>query len=208
MNKGLFITFEGIDGCGKSTQVRALEEYLDSSDTKSVVTREPGGTALAEEIREMILSVDNSEMVDSCELLLYLAARAQHVESLVKPALSKGKIVICDRFQEATFAYQGAGRGLDLPTLENLNRFATGGLIPDITFIFDVSVETAFNRMAAMGRDKDRMESSSQDFFEKIRAGYLYLAEVNPNRIRVLNGEKTVEELSKEVITIIGEFTE
>lgn len=204
MNKGLFITFEGIDGCGKSTQVNAVNDYLSKNNTSCIVTREPGGTPLAEKIREMILSNDNNEMVDNCELLLFFAARAQHVEELIKPSLSEGNTVLCDRFQEATFAYQGAGRGLELENLIKLNNFATGGLVPDLTFVFDVSVETAFERMAAAGRSKDRMENSSRTFFEDIRNGYLFLAQKAPERIKVLDGERSVQELTDEILTIIN----
>ena len=199
MKKGLFITFEGIDGCGKSTQIAKAAEYLNEKGISHIVTREPGGTPLAEKIRELILSPQNSEMKNSCELLLYLSARAQHVEEKIKPALEKGTTVLCDRYQEATFAYQGFGRGYPLNLLQKLNAFATGGLVPSKTFIFDITVECAFDRMKKSGKAPDRLEKNSKEFYRKIREGYLALASAHPKRIKLIQGEKSIDEIFLEV---------
>ena len=147
MRKGIFITFEGIDGCGKSTQLELAARRLKEEAFPVLVTREPGGTAIAEKIREILISPQNSEMVNECELLLYLAARAQHVREKIIPALEQVFIVLCDRFQEATFAYQGFGRNIPLDLLKKINNFATGGLNPHLTFIFDISVELSCARI-------------------------------------------------------------
>jgi dTMP kinase len=195
MKNNLFITFEGIDGCGKSTQTAKVAEYLEKKGISYMVTREPGGTPIAEKIRELILSPENSEMKNSCELLLYLAARAQHVQEKIKPALEKGIVVLCDRFQEATFAYQGFGRGYKLDTLQNMNTFASDGLMPVRTFLFDISVECAFERMRKTGKVTDRLENNSAEFFRKIREGYLALASEYPSRIRLLQGEKAIDDI-------------
>ena len=199
MKKGLFITFEGIDGCGKSTQIAKAAEYLKEKGISLIVTREPGGTPLGEKIRELILSPQNSEMKNSCELLLYLSARAQHVEEKIKPALEKGITVLCDRYQEATLAYQGFGRGYPLNLLQKLNAFATGGLVPSKTFIFDITVECAFDRMKKSGKAPDRLEKNSKEFYRKIREGYLALASAHPKRIKLIQGEKSVDEIFLEV---------
>lgn len=199
MKKGLFITFEGIDGCGKSTQIVKAAEYLKEKGISLIVTREPGGTPLGEKIRELILSPQNSEMKNSCELLLYLSARAQHVEEKIKPALEKGAAVLCDRYQEATFAYQGFGRGYPLNLLQELNAFATGGLVPSKTFIFDITVECAFDRMKKTGKVPDRLEKSTKEFYRKIREGYLALASAHPKRIKLIQGEKSIDEIFLEV---------
>jgi len=208
MSNGLFITFEGIDACGKSTQIAKAAEYLRRKDISCVVTREPGGTPIAEDIRTIILSPENSAMQDSCEVLLYLAARAQHVEEKIKPALEEGAIVLCDRFQEATFAYQGFGRGFPLDVLNQLNNFATRGLEPTRTYVFDISVEMAFERLQTMGKKKDRLEKNSREFYQKIREGYLALASARTNRIKLLQGEKPVEELFDSICKDIDSLIE
>lgn len=199
MKKGLFITFEGIDGCGKSTQIDKAAEYLKEKGIPFILTREPGGTPLAEKIRDVILSTENGEMKNSCELLLYLSARAQHVEEKIKPALEKGITVLCDRYQEATFAYQGFGRGYPLDLLQQLNRFATGGLDPLKTFIFDITVECAVERLKKTGKAPDRVEKNPKEFHKKIRGGYLALASAHPERIRLLQGDRPVDEIFNEV---------
>jgi dTMP kinase len=199
MRHGVFITFEGIDGCGKSTQIEKAAQYLAGKNIPCLLTREPGGTPVAEKIRDLILSPENKEITDSCELLLYLAARAQHVTEKILPALENGTVVLCDRFQEATFAYQGFGRGIPLDRLQQLNEFATGGLAPDKTFIFDISVECAFERLQKMKKKPDRLENGSTEFYRKIREGYLTLASAHPQRIALLQGEKPVDEVFNEV---------
>ncbi len=199
MKHGLFITFEGIDGCGKSTQIKKAAQYLTKKGIQYILTREPGGTPVAEIIRDVILSPENSAMTNSCELLLYLAARAQHVTEKIVPALENGTVVLCDRFQEATFAYQGFGRGIPLHKLQLLNEFATGGLVPSRTFIFDISVECAFERMRKMNKAPDRLENNSKEFYQNIREGYLSLASAHPNRITLLRGDNAIDEIFDDV---------
>lgn len=200
MKRGLFFAFEGIDGCGKSTQVSLLKEKLSLNGIPTDVTREPGGAIISEKIREILINPQHSEMVDECEILLYLAARAQHVRERIIPALEAGKIVLCDRFQLATFAYQGYGRGFSLNRLEILNEFATGGNAPDITFVFDIPVEEAFIRMQKMNKLKDRLESAGDQFFQKIRDGYLEMADKNQGKIIIINALKSINEIHNEVM--------
>ena len=206
MNRGLFITFEGIDGCGKSTQVRKVADRLRKEGVASVLTREPGGTAIGDQIRTILLSPQSSAMHTTCELLLYLASRAQHVNELILPEKKSGKVVLCDRFADATFAYQGFGRGLPAATLVALNNFATTDLQPDLTFIFDISVELSVQRLAATGKAPDRLESNSREFFQKVREGYLALAAMHPQRVVLLPGEKSVEVLTDMVVAKIMEL--
>ena len=197
--QGLFFTFEGIDGCGKSTQIGRAHSYLLQKGLNCILTREPGGTSIGEKIRELLLSCEYGEMSNGAELLLYLAARAQHINEKILPALEKGQIVLCDRFQEATFAYQGFGRGYDLEMLECINGFATSQLNPTHTFVFDISVESAFKRMKKMKKPADRLEQSSRDFYEKIRQGYTVLAKKHAERISFINGEQSIDEIAAAV---------
>jgi len=190
MKRGLFITFEGIDGCGKSTQLALTAKILEENGHSVIVTREPGGTEIGEKIREILISPKNSEMVNECEILLYCAARAQHVREKIIPAINEGKIVLCDRFQEATFAYQGFGRSIPMNVLASINKYATGGINPDLTLIFNITVENSLIRMAKMNKAKDRIEQNGKDFFELIRYGYIELAEQSPESIKIINGEQ------------------
>ncbi|MFP4013021.1 MAG: dTMP kinase [Chitinispirillaceae bacterium] len=206
MSKGLFITFEGIDGCGKSTQLSRVADMLRGRGVTCVVTREPGGTPISEKIREILISPENSEMYSETELFLYLAARAQHVRQTIQPALKRGEVVLCDRFQEATFAYQGFGRGLDLDFLKNVNRFVTQGLDPDCTFIFDISVELSRERLGRMGKAQDRLEGAGDDFFSRIREGYRAAAKAHQEKIVLLDGSRVVESLTEEVCERICKF--
>jgi len=201
---GLFVTFEGIDGCGKSTQVSEAQKRLAEKGIACCVTREPGGTAIAEAIRGMLLSPDNKEMCDPCEVLLYLAARAQHCDEKIAPALGRGEVVLCDRFQEATFAYQGFGRGFDIGTLAQMNEFATAGVAPSLTFVFDIDVDTSISRLKKTGKPQDRLEASGREFYEKVRKGYLNLAARYPHRIVVLPGTAPVEQLAESVFEKIS----
>jgi dTMP kinase len=145
-------------------------------------------------------------MCRETELLLYLAARAQHVREVIKPAIDRGEIVLCDRFEQATFAYQGYGRGLDLPFLRGVNSFATGGVSPDITFILDVSVELSQERLSKIGKGNDRIESEGRQFFERVRQGYLDAAAAEPKKIKLLDGAKSVDDLTKEVFGVIEKY--
>jgi dTMP kinase len=206
MKRGLFFAFEGIDGCGKSTQVALLREKLAGRGFSVDVTREPGGTVISERIREILIDPKHSEMTDECEILLYLAARAQHVRQRIAPALENGDIVLCDRFQLATFAYQGFGRGFPMDRLIELNLFAMGVNAPDATFIFDIPVEEAFRRMKKMNKLKDRLESAGDEFFHRIHNGYLDLGRMDPKRVFIIDAGRSIEEVQKEVIERITPF--
>ena len=176
MDKGLFITFEGIDGCGKTTQVTALKNSLEAKGTKVIVIREPGATLIGEKIRSILLDKANYGMSSETEVLLYEAARAQIVNEVIRPALHAGDVVICDRFYDSSVAYQGYARGLPLESIDFLNRFATGGLEPDLTFLLDLPAEAAWERMNGREGAHDRLEIEGLGFMEKVRAGYLELA--------------------------------
>jgi dTMP kinase len=201
MRKGIFVTFEGIDGCGKSTQVARAKETLEKNGIPCIVTREPGGTAIGEKIRNIILSPEHAAMSDPCEALLYCAARAQLIKEIIVPSVKRGLVVLCDRFADATFAYQGGGRKLPLSILEAVNDFAAAQTSPSLTFLFDISVERSRQRLALAGKAADRLEGCGQEFFEDVRRGYLSLAKRFPDRIMVLSGERPVEELA----AIVGE---
>ncbi len=182
MSKGMFITFEGVDGCGKSTQMRFLAEYLQSIGVDVVTTREPGGCTISEQIRDMLLSLDNYEITDMTEALLYAAARCQHVDEIIRPACEAGKIVLCDRFIDSSLAYQGSGRGLGIDRIMDLNRYAIGDMMPDKTFFIDFPPEMAFNRMSKK-RVHDRLETQSLEFYQNLYRGFKELAEMYPDRI-------------------------
>ncbi len=203
--RGLFIVFDGIDGCGKSTQLDRSAELLKRDGYSVITTREPGGTVISEKIRSIILSPDNREMTCECELLLYAAARAQHVREKIAPALKQGVMVLCDRFDCATFAYQGFGRNIPFSLLEAINTIAAGGVQPDLTFIFDITVDAAFKRLNAMEKLPDRLESGSREFFSRVAEGYRTLAHRNPEKIVLLNGELPVEKLGDKVFKKIIE---
>ena len=208
MKKGIFVTFEGIDGCGKTTQVIRAKEALKKIGVACIVTREPGGTAIGEKIRDIILSPEHGAMCDSCEALLYFAARAQHVNEIILPAMEKGVVVLCDRFADATFAYQGNGRKLSLPLLETINDFATAQTRPSLTFVFDISVECSRRRLALSGKTFDRLEGNDDAFYEDVRKGYLTLAKRFSDRIVVLSGQRPMDELSEIVCSTILEKIE
>lgn len=199
MKKGLFITFEGADGCGKTTQLNLLAEYLQSKGLEVVVTREPGSRGLGEKIREILLNYDG-EVSSNCEAFLFLADRAQHIDMLVKPSIEAGKIVLCDRHTDSTIAYQGYGRGVDLQRIKMLNSLATSGLVPDLTLVFDIDVETS---MARVGKNKDRMESAGVEFHEKVRQGYLEIAKAEPERVKVINSKDSIENIFEQVKAIV-----
>lgn len=198
MNRGLFITFEGADGCGKSTQLNLLAEYLTKKGFEVVVTREPGAKGLGEKIREILLNYDDI-VSDRCESFLFLADRAQHIDMIVNPAVEAGKIVLCDRHTDSTVAYQGYGRQLPLDRIKMLNEIAVNGRHPDLTFVFDIDVETSMKRV---GDDKDRMESAGKEFHNRVRYGYLEIAKQEPKRVKVLDATKTIDEISKLVIDL------
>ena len=200
MNKGLFITFEGVDGCGKSTQMDLLAQYLKQKGHDVILTREPGANGLGEKIREILLNY-KGEVSDRCESFLFLADRAQNIDIIVKPAVTEGKIVLCDRHTDSTVAYQGYGRGLDLDRINKLNTLATNGMKPDLTFVFDIDTDTSMERV---GKNKDRMESAGLEFQKKVRNGYLELAKKEPERIKVVDASKSIEEIHEQVISLIN----
>lgn len=195
---GCFITFEGVEGCGKTTQIALLRDYLAAAGHTVVVTREPGGTPIAEAIRDVLLDPAHGAMGATAELLLYEAARAQHVHEKIAPALKAGQVVLCDRFADSTTAYQGAGRGFAPEILNQLHRMATGGIWPDLTVLIDLPVETGLERARERGR-KDRIEQESIAFHQRVREGFLALAESEPERIRVVDGNAPVDSVHRAI---------
>ncbi|MEI8242022.1 MAG: dTMP kinase [bacterium] len=183
----MFITFEGPEGSGKTTQIRALAEQLNACGLLTQLTREPGGTPTGEAIRRLLQhDSSDAEMAHRTEVLLFCASRAQIVEQVIRPALEQGTWILCDRFIDSTLAYQGYGRGFALEELRALNRFATGGLVPDLTLLLDIPVAESFRRIAARPAEKDRMERAEQAFHERLREGYLELAQSEPQRFRIV----------------------
>ncbi len=201
---GLFISFEGIDGCGKSTQADLLRSYLESKGEQVELLREPGGTALSEQKREILLNPNNDKMDPSTELILLSASRAQLTREIIIPALERGNVVICDRYADSTLAYQGYGRGINLEWLEKLNAFATAGLKPDITLLVDLPVDEALNRMQS--KSFDRIEMEGIEFLDKVRSGYLELTDRFSKRYFMIDGMETIEEMSKKIINKIEEI--
>ena len=195
----LFITFEGADGCGKTTQIELLDKYLQEKGFKTLVTREPGAKGLGEKLREILLNYDG-EVSPNCESFLFLADRAQHVDCVIKPALKKGIIVLCDRHTDSTVAYQGYGRQLDIEQIKNLNKIAVNGLKPNLTIVFDIDIETSMQRV---GKTKDRMESAGTEFFNRVRNGYLAIAKEEPNRVKVINSADSIENIHKQVVGLV-----
>lgn len=194
-----FIVFEGLDGAGKSTLMAALEERLRENHTAVLKTREPGGTTLGEKVRELLLSTASEAPTPLCELLLYQAIRAQHVEKKIRPALNSGMWVICDRFTASSIAFQAGGRGVDLQVIKDLNRLSTEALLPDLWVLLDLSVEEAQKRM--QGRELDRFEQEGAEFHEKVRQSYLKQAHENPDRWLVLNASHSPEQLKSELLS-------
>lgn len=199
LKKGLFLTFEGIDGSGKTMQLELLTSDLQKVNQKFLLLREPGGTSISEQIREILLDCENSEMTVETELLLFAGARAQLVKEIVQPALAENTIVISDRFYDSTTAYQGFGRGMDVDFIQNLNEFATQGLKPDLTFYFDVSVNTALKRLSNRVEKTDRIDLESKVFMEKTRRGYLEIARKYSDRIKIIDAEKTPNEVYQDL---------
>lgn len=195
----MFITVEGPDGSGKSTQLQLLVESLKQKGYDIVVTREPGGTTVGNQIREVLLSPDHHEMTPRVEMMLYAASRAQNVEQVILPALKRGAIVICDRFVDASIAYQGYGLQYDLDQIRSLNEWATNGLTPDLTFLFDLNPERANARMKDRGQ-LDRIESRDQAFHERVYKGFQTLLEQYPERIIRIDADQSIECIQDEVL--------
>ncbi len=205
--KGVFITFEGIEGCGKSTQAHLLSRHLKAEGHDVVVTREPGGTPIAEAIRQILLDPANAAMSALTELLLYEAARAQHVHELIRPAIEAGSIVVCDRFYDSTTAYQGAGRRLPEIDFAGLHDMATGGLSPDLTLFLDLPVEEGLKR-AANAAVPDRIERESIKFHERVRQGFLELAAQHPERVKTLDAVGRPEDIAIAVSALVDPLVE
>jgi len=205
MQKGLFITFEGGEGCGKSSHIKTLKERLEAEGRVCVLTREPGGTPISEKIREILLDKElGRNMTPLTELLLFAAARAQHVDEFIRPALAAGKIVISDRFYDSATAYQGAARNLDFVLVKTMNAVATGGLRPDITVLLDIPPSVGLSR--AKGRDKgatDRMGSETLSFYEDVRRGFLEIAEAEKDRFVVVNSEGAQHETFEKILRAV-----
>ncbi|HEX9758637.1 MAG TPA: dTMP kinase [Nitrospiria bacterium] len=199
---GLFVTFEGIEGSGKSTQIQKLGYALNREGLSTVVTREPGGTPIGEKIREIILDKNYQKMASKTELFLYLSSRAQHIAELIQPSLEKGEIVISDRFSDATLAYQGNGRGRDTEQLNQLNSFILNGLEPDLTFLLDIDVSKGLSRIKKRG-PLNRLDQENLEFHQRVREGYLQIAKENPKRIQVLSGGNDSETIHKEIMQIL-----
>ncbi|WP_246167813.1 dTMP kinase [Propionivibrio limicola] len=202
VQRGKFITFEGIDGAGKSTHIAAVVEFIKSHGLAVVSTREPGGTPLGEKLRELLL---HEEMHLETEALLMFAARREHLARVIEPALARGDWVVCDRFSDATYAYQGGGRGLDKIKFETLEAWVHGHLHPDLTFLFDVPPAVASQRIAAQGRDLDKFEQERTDFHARVRQAYLERAAAAPQRIQVINADQPLEVIRQQVLDIINQ---
>jgi dTMP kinase len=205
-----FISFEGLDGTGKTTQLKALESYFRDQGRSCVITREPGGTPLGSLIRQVLLEVGQQPIAAPTELFLYVADRAQHVHDVILPALVAGKIVICDRYTDSTLAYQGYGRGIDLKFLRQLNEFADQGVQPDLTFLLDCPVELGLSRTAqrqlkiTIGENReDRFEHEKLEFHQKVRAGFLEMARAEPRRFRIVDAARSVEAVAQEIRTLV-----
>lgn len=197
----MFITFEGIDNSGKTTQLKLLNEYFLKQNIETVLIREPGGTELSEKIRTILLSKD-SNITDISELFLFASARNSVVNNVIKPALDAGKVVLCDRFIDSTTAYQGYGRGIDLNKIKLINELATNGLKPDLTFYLRITTKTAENRTGM--KIKDRIEAAGQQFFDKVVKGYEEIAHSEPNRVKIIDSQEKIADTFNNILNIIN----
>jgi len=198
----MFISIEGGEGGGKSTNIAFIQQYLETSGHEVVVTREPGGTWLGEKVRELLLNPDHKNLKDDSELLLMFAARAQHIADIIRPALAQGKWVLCDRFTDATFAYQGGGRGISHERIAVLEQWVQGDLRPDLTLLFDLPVEIGMKR-ACLRATLDRFEQEKKVFFENVRQYYLIMAKKNPQRYRVVNAAQDLVSVQHDLSQIL-----
>ena len=200
--KGKFITFEGCDGCGKSTQLKLLSAYLTQNGVKHIFTREPGGGKISEAIREILLNGKNTEMSDECEALLYAAARAQHLTEKVAPALAENKLVVCDRYVDSSIAYQAYGRNLGEEFVRKINSYALDNYLPDCTIFIELTPEEAFQRKRGAD-ENDRLEQAGLAFHNRVYDGFCKVAETEPNRVVKINGRQTPEEIFNEVLSVL-----
>ncbi len=203
----MFITFEGMDGAGKTTQFNLLCEHLERKGLDFIVTREPGGTKVCEKIRAIILDKENKGMDAMCEALLYAASRAEHVDKVIKPALKRGKIVLCDRYVHSSIAYQGYGRNLGADVVAQINKRAVDGVYPDITFFLMLDPESVHSRLNKTGKDHDRLEREGVDFFERVHTGYIELAK-NDNKIILINAVDSIEQISLKITQAVDNIIE
>lgn len=204
MSRGLFITIEGIEGVGKSTNMEYVHQSLLAAGIEVVLTREPGGTELSEKIRGLLLDHRNQSMVEDTELLLMFAARAQHLAEVIKPALTQGKWVLCDRFTDATYAYQGGGRGIDIERIAQLEQWVQADLRPDATLLLDAPVEVGLTRAAGRDQESDRFEREKEDFFVQVRKAYLALAEKNPGRYHTIDASQPLAHVKVQLNEVIN----
>ncbi|MBO7674786.1 MAG: dTMP kinase [Atopobiaceae bacterium] len=201
---GLFITLEGVDGCGKTTQSKLIADALEAAGHEVVRVREPGGARLSEKIRLMVLDPGNTDMCDECELLLYEAARAQNVREVIEPALKRGATVVCDRFYDSTYAYQAAGRRLSADMVRMANQLGSCGLVPDVTLVFDLDPSSAFGRAVQEG--VDRLEGEGMEFQRRVRGGYAELAKEDPQRVRTVDASGSVEVVYSRVVAALRDI--
>ncbi|MCA0387577.1 MAG: dTMP kinase [Bacteroidetes bacterium] len=201
----MFISFEGIDFCGKTTQINLLRDYLERLGRKVHIVREPGGTQISEKIREILLNKKHFEMCDETEIFLFSGARAQVVREVIRPLLNEGAVVIADRFHDSTTAYQGFGRGLNGDAVKKINEIATGGTVPDITFYLKISIEESSRRKHACAAELDRIEKSNDHFYKKVIDGYERISMEFPDRIKPVNGERDATEIHLDIVKILNE---
>lgn len=202
---GRFITLEGTEGVGKSTNLQFIQSVLEQHQIDYQLTREPGGTPLAEEVRELLLANRDETVADDAELLLVFAARAQHLEQVIRPALNNGRWVLCDRFTDATFAYQGGGRGLDTDFISRLESMVQRGLQPDLTILLDLPVEVGLAR-ASQRAELDRFENEKLAFFEQVRSAYLARAAAEPDRFAVIDASGTLDQVQEQIRVVLEQF--
>lgn len=203
MKKALFITFEGIEGCGKTTQMNLLSDYLKKEGVSVLKTREPGGTKIGEKIREILLNPDNKKMSKETEMLLYGASRTQHIEEIIRPALKSGKIVLCDRYADSTLAYQGFGRNMGVSFIKKACPLSLGTIQPELTILLDLDVKTGLERIKNRIHGNDRIEKEKIAFHNKVRKGYLKLAKTSRGRIKIVKADKEIDEIQKEIKDIV-----
>ncbi|WP_353647162.1 dTMP kinase [Colwellia sp. UCD-KL20] len=208
MEKGFMLVCDGSNGAGKTTVIKTIEQYLKNKGLDVVITREPGGTPIGEKIREVILDPSTPEMCDITELMLFGAARAQHITEKIIPALTEGKVVISDRFDAATFSFQHYARGIDLNTICKINDMALNGFSPDMNIILDLDPKVGLERVVQRGEGLDRMEDEKMEFLEKARNGYLTQAKQAPDKFTVIDASKTQEEVAKLVISVVDKLIE